>query len=172
MGIVASPEPLHEGQDILVSPHPRREAPKVRQCRVGVIVMGEPHHVAVDTVGIGPIGLDRHRGEPALVDEATGNTGSLPVELVRAVRGLADQNETPVPDEIEQCVIVARLGRDRTAVVGYHPRGQRRPHSQSVALEYRWHQGRWSHPHTLPEPAATIHIAITCVPGRRGWLLG
>ena len=100
VGIVAGPKPLHESHDVTISPHPRREATKVRQCRGGVLVIRKSHHVAIDSVGIGPIGLDRHGGKAALIDEATSDTGSLPVELVRSVRGLADQNETSVIDKI------------------------------------------------------------------------
>ena len=33
---------------------------------------------------------------------------------------------------------------DATAVVGCHPRGQRRPHQDSVALLHPCRQGRWS----------------------------
>ena len=36
VGVISGSKPFHEGHDVTVSPHPRRETPKVRQCRVGV----------------------------------------------------------------------------------------------------------------------------------------
>ncbi len=101
MGVVAGPEPFDERQNIAVSPHPSRETPKVRQCSIGILVIGQPHHVAVDPVGVGPIGLDRYCGESTLVDQTAGDAGSFPVKVVSAVRSLADQDETPVAYEIE-----------------------------------------------------------------------
>lgn len=101
MGVVSDSQPFDERQDIAVSPHPRRETAKVRQCGIGVLVIGEPHHVAVDPVGVGPISFDRYCSESTLVNQAAADAGSLPVKLVRAVRRLADQYETPVAYEIE-----------------------------------------------------------------------
>jgi hypothetical protein len=63
---------------------------------------------AVDPVSIGPVGLDCDRAESLLLDEALRDERALPVELVRAVRGLADQDELRVPDQLQQPVVIAR----------------------------------------------------------------
>lgn len=47
--------------------------------------MGETHYVSIDPVGIGPIGLDRHRSEATVVYESAGDPGPLRVKVVRAV---------------------------------------------------------------------------------------
>ena len=104
--VVAGPQPLDEVQHVVVAPHPRREAPEVRQGGVRVAVARETHHVAIHPIRVGPIALDRNRGEATLLDQAPGDAGALSVELVRPVRGLADEDEAPVTDEVEQRVVV------------------------------------------------------------------
>ena len=42
--------------------------------------------------------------------------GPLPIEVVRAVRGLADQHEALVADEIDQAVVVRPVTRDGVAL--------------------------------------------------------
>ena len=73
--------------------------------------MRQAHHVAVDPVRVGPVGLDRDRGEAELVDQPAGDAGPLPVELVGAVGRLADEHEAAVADEVEERVVV--VGRLR-----------------------------------------------------------
>ena len=107
--VVAGPQPLDEVQHVVVAPHPRREAPEVRQGGVRVGVARETHHVAIHPIRVGPIALDRNRGEAMLLDQTPGDAGALSVELVRSVRGLADEDEAPVTDEVEQRVVVVGL---------------------------------------------------------------
>ena len=64
-------------------------------------------HVAVDAVGVGPVALDRDRGEAALGDQALGDAGALTVELVRSVAGLPEQDDPRVADQRKQRVVVA-----------------------------------------------------------------
>ena len=90
----------------MVAPHPRGESSEVGESRVGVDVPRCAHHVAVDAVCVGPVGLGRHRREAQLVDQAAGDPGPLPVELVGPVRCLADEDEAPVADPVEQRVVV------------------------------------------------------------------
>ncbi len=78
----------------------------------GVVVVRPPAHPAVDAVGVGPVGLDRDGGEALLVDQASGDPRTLAVELVSAVRGLADEDEASVPDAVHQAVVVPGLARD------------------------------------------------------------
>ena len=55
-----------------------------------------------------------------------------PVELVGAVRGLADQDETPVTYQLEQPVVVIAFARDQVAVLGDRRGGQNRTHEGIV----------------------------------------
>ena len=90
-------QPADEIEHLGVAPHPGREAAEVAQRLLGVGVLGRPVHVAVDAVGVGPVGLDGDRAEAVLVDQPPGDPGPLAVELVRPVRGLADQDERASP---------------------------------------------------------------------------
>jgi hypothetical protein len=56
--------------------------------RIGVITFTT--HEAVDPVGVGPVRFDRNGVESSFFDEAAGNVGALRIELMRAVRRLAD----------------------------------------------------------------------------------
>ena len=106
LGVVAGPEPLHEGQDVAVPPHPGGEPPEPPQCCLGIRVVGRAHHVPVHPIGVGPVPFDRHHGEPQFVDEPASDARPLPIELVGAVRRLADQHDPPIPDETEERVVV------------------------------------------------------------------
>ena len=108
---------------------------------VGVGVVRQAHDVAVDAVGVGPVGLDRDGGEAALVDQAPGDAGSLPVELVGAVRGLADQHEPPVAHEVEQAVVVPGLVGDGPTVVREGGESRRHRHRSSVSGPAGRHPG-------------------------------
>jgi len=136
VGVVAGPEPLHEAEDVTVSPHPRRKTAKVRQCRIRVLVIGQPHHVSIHTVGIGPISLDGDRRKAPLVDEATGDPGPLPVELVRAMRCLADQDKTPIAHNVEQRIVVLVLASNGTTVIDDRRGVQGRGHEPSVVCSH------------------------------------
>ena len=70
-------------------------------------------HVAIDAVGVGPVALDRDRGEAVLGDQALGDARALAVELVRSVAGLAEQHDARVADQREQRVVVAMVAGER-----------------------------------------------------------
>ena len=54
--------------------------------------------VAIDPVGVRPVGLDRDGGEALLAISRWVIWRALAIELVRAVRRLADQHEPRVAD--------------------------------------------------------------------------
>ncbi len=74
------------------------------------------HARAVDAIGVGPVGLDGDGVESLLTDQALGDLRPFPIELVRAVRGLADQNETGVTDQFQQGIVI--VGRTPQRVRG------------------------------------------------------
>ena len=105
-------EPADEVEDVGVAPHPGRESLESRQRVDGLGVVAATADVAVDAIGVGPVGLDGHGVEALLADQPLGDLRPLPIELVRAVRGLADQHEAGVADQLEQGIVV--VGRPRS----------------------------------------------------------
>ena len=68
----------------------------------GLGVVAAAADVAVDTIGVGPVRLDGDGVKPFSTDQPLGDLGTLAVELVRAVRRLAQQDEARVADELEE----------------------------------------------------------------------
>ena len=99
-------QPLDELDHVGVAPHPRGEAPEVGERFYGIDIVAHAAHVAVDAVGVGPIGLDRDGREAFLLDEPLRDLGALAVELVRAVGRLAEQHEARVADQVHERVVV------------------------------------------------------------------
>ena len=111
-------QPADEVQDIGVAPHPGRKAAEAAQRLLGVGVRPGAPDVPVDPVGVGPVPLDRHGGESELVDQPLRDAGTLTIELVRPVAGLAEQHDPRVTDELQQGVVVAG---DRRTGAGVAP---------------------------------------------------
>ena len=95
-------QPLHEVEHIGVAPHPARKALEVPQRGFGVPLLARPAHPAVDAIGVGPVCLDRHQAEPLLGDERLRQLGAQAIELVRAVAGLADENQARAAQGVEE----------------------------------------------------------------------
>ena len=68
-----------------------------RRCFHRVDVVAYAANVAVDAIGVGPIGLDRHRREVLLLDQAFRYLRPFAVEVVRAVGRLAEQRKSGAP---------------------------------------------------------------------------
>ena len=62
--------------------------------------------MAIDAGGVGPVGLHRDRGEALVLQEAARQARALTVELVGAVRGLADEDDARVADQVQQAVVI------------------------------------------------------------------
>ena len=114
--VVVVAEPADEVEHVGVAPHPGRESSEARQRLDGLGVVAAAADVAVDAIGVGPVGLDGHGVEALLADQPLGDLGTLPVELVRAVRGLADQHEAGVADQLQEGIVV--VGRAPQRVRG------------------------------------------------------
>jgi len=56
-------------------------------------------------VAFGPISLNGDHGEILLLDQALGDEGTLPVELVGAVTCLPEEHDASVPDHIDQRIV-------------------------------------------------------------------
>ncbi len=107
LGEVSASQPADELVHVFVAPHPGRESRerRERQLRAGPIA----EHVVIDPGGVGPVGLDGDEVEAAPFDEGLRDPRPHPVELARAVGGLAQQDEARVSDALEQGVDRARV---------------------------------------------------------------
>jgi hypothetical protein len=105
-----TPEPAHEVEHIGISPHPGGEPLEIGERVDGIHVGSDAAHVAIHAIGIGPVGFDGHRRETSVGDQALGDRRPLPIELVRAVRRLAEKDDLGLADAVEQRVVIA----DRT----------------------------------------------------------
>ena len=79
---------------------------------IGVPIIAITAHEPIHAVGIGPIGLHRHRVEALLDDEALGNLCPLFVEVVGAVGSLTEKHEPGIANLVEQGPVVL-LGADQ-----------------------------------------------------------
>jgi hypothetical protein len=77
--------PGTEVEDVGIAPHPGRESLEVGKRLHGRDLGDHTAHVAVHAIGVGPVGLGRHQGEPLTLDELPRDARALPVELVRAM---------------------------------------------------------------------------------------
>ena len=75
--------------------------------------------VVIDSIGVGPIGLDGDSGKSFLADQPLGDLRPFPVKLVRAVRRLADQHEASVTDKLEERVVVVGRAAQRLSGVAH-----------------------------------------------------
>ena len=104
--VVALAQPADEIEHVGVAPHPGGEALEVGQRLRGPGVAPRPSHEAVDAPGVGEVGLCCDAAEAEVDDEPLGQLGSPLVELVGAVRGLADEHDAGVARELEDGIEV------------------------------------------------------------------
>ena len=69
--------------------------------RIGRRVSARVAHPAIHAIRIRPVRLHGHEIESLVDDQRLGQLGAGLVELVRAVRGFADQHEARVADGVE-----------------------------------------------------------------------
>jgi len=94
--VVVRAQRADELEHVDVAPHPRREAPEIGERGGGVRIGAFAEHEAVDAPRVGPIRLDRDGAESALLDQPPRDQRAFPIELVRAVRRVADEHEARV----------------------------------------------------------------------------
>jgi hypothetical protein len=111
--VVVRAQPLDEIDDVGVAPHPRREAAEVAERRRSARLGAHAANMAIDAIGVRPVRLDCHCREALLDDQPLRDRRAQPVELVRAVRRLAQQHVVRIADQVEQRVEVARLVAQR-----------------------------------------------------------
>jgi hypothetical protein len=90
-----------------------RKALESRERIVGARVLSEATHIPVDSAGIRPIAFNGDGAETTPFDQGTGDCCSKCVELVRAVRRLAEQYDVRVSDALKHRIDVRRLRKLR-----------------------------------------------------------
>ena len=76
--------------------------------------VGQPLHVSVDAVAVGPVSLDGDEAEAPLDDEPLRQLGAPGVKLRGPVRRLTEKDEARVTDTVEQR-LEARRRRQRAS---------------------------------------------------------
>src|SRR6266446_1826084 len=104
-GVIVRPQPAHEVEHVRVAPHPDREPLETGKGGVGVPVLAQSPDEAVDPVRVGPVRLDRDSVKAFFDDQALGEPRPLGVEIVRAVRGLAQQDQPGVADCLDERIV-------------------------------------------------------------------
>src|SRR2546421_12936838 len=111
--LVVAAQPLGELDDDAVAPHPGRKTLEAAERFLRARVRALAAHVAVDAVGVRPVGLDGDGVEALLNDQTFSYLRPLAVELVRAVRSLAQQHEARFADQLQQRVVIRRRAFER-----------------------------------------------------------
>jgi hypothetical protein len=91
--IVVLAQPRGELGDRAIAPHPRREAAEVAERVLAAGVVALAAHPAVDAPRVRPVRLGGDRGEPGLGDQPARDLRALAVEVLGAVRRVADEDE-------------------------------------------------------------------------------
>jgi hypothetical protein len=124
---VVSMQPRHEGADVLVAPHPARKPLERVERALRVVVVGRvAAHVVIDAQCIGPVAFDRDGSKPVVLDQPARERGAVVVELVRAVRRLADHHDALVGDEVDEPIdvlLAMQRPRDRLDRLGHFADG-------------------------------------------------
>jgi len=120
-GVVRA-QPFHERQELAVPPHPGRKPLEIGE-RLRAVIRAFVLHVAIDAPGIGPVTLDGEGVESVVGDQRLRDLRTHPVELRRAVRGFAQQDELPAGGHVEQRRIVRGVVQQ---AVGGFPHGKER----------------------------------------------
>src|SRR6185312_1079738 len=90
--VVELPKPADEVEDIRVAPHPLREAAESVQ-RLGCVgIVSGAAHIAIDAIRIWPVGLCRHGRESLFANQPLRDLPSNAVELMGAMRSLANEH--------------------------------------------------------------------------------
>ena len=79
-------------------------APLALYTMVGGFVVALVAHVAIDAQRVRPVALDRDAREAVVLDQPARQLRAEVIELVRAVRGFAEQYDVRVGEQIEQLI--------------------------------------------------------------------
>src|SRR6266850_404006 len=107
--VVVGAQPAHEIEHVRVAPHPGGEPLETGERGIGIPVFAFAADEAVHAVRVGPVGFDRDGVEPFLDDQPLGDASPLLVELVGAMRCLAEKDQAGVSNGVDQRVVRIRI---------------------------------------------------------------
>ena len=91
---------------------------------LGIRVVAFTANVPIHAVGVRPIGFNGYRAEAFLDDQTLGDLRALVIEVVGAVRSLAEEDESRIANEVEQWAVVSfaaiEMVRARTKISDCH----------------------------------------------------
>src|SRR5262249_46534119 len=96
--IIVRPQPSYEVEGVGVSPHPGGKSFEACERVHRLVVVAFAARVAIDPVGVGPVGFNRYRYESLFSDQASGDLSALSIKLVSAMRGFAQQHQSRIAD--------------------------------------------------------------------------
>lgn len=88
-------EPIGKFQDFQIAPHPAREA---RECLALAGLGCAMAHIAINPLGVGPIGFDRDDVEPVVLNEIPRDGSAGAIEFARAVRGFTQKHQIRIAE--------------------------------------------------------------------------
>ena len=115
-------QPTDELHDFAIAPHPRREA---RECLLRVLPVPGPTDPAVESSGVGPIGLGGDDREASVLDQLPGDPRPHAVELRRPVGRLTDEHEAAPADPVQERGEIGIVQLRERLGGGRYPLGQR-----------------------------------------------
>ncbi len=121
--LVMGSQPPDEVEHIGVAPHPGRKSAEVGKRLHGVRVSARPSHVAIDAIGVGPVGFDRHGRKSLLDNQPASDERALSIEFVRAVRRFAEEHDTRISDALDQRVVLRRIAFQHNGAVADRRQG-------------------------------------------------
>src|SRR5207302_7277780 len=106
-------KPISEGEDVHVAPHPRWKSGKVTQRLSGCRILSGTTNKAVYAISIRPVAFDRYHIELLLLDEPACDARALTIEIVGAMRSLANQYQPAIADPFHQRIVVGSFEGER-----------------------------------------------------------
>jgi len=120
--------------DDAIAPHPARKPPEVVERLDRAIIAPQGTHPAIGAIDVRPVALDGDDVEAARRNQRARDVRANVIELVRAVRGFAQQHMVRVADQRQQRVVVARAALQRPSAAAQRIGGRRAFHAAASAI--------------------------------------
>ena len=106
-------QPADKIEHVGVAPHPCGKAAELSQRFVGIRIRTTRVYKTVYPVGIRPVGLSGNALETFFRNQPFGDLRAPAVELMRAVRGFADQDKSGIPNKLKQRIVIVHSSAQR-----------------------------------------------------------
>jgi hypothetical protein len=103
-GCVELAQPADQIQHITIAPHPGGEPLEIAQCLFGIAICTLTTYVAVDAIRTRPIRFDCDQIKTFFFNQPAGQFRTRAIELMRTVRGFAQQYQVGIANPFDQRV--------------------------------------------------------------------